>query len=364
MAAALVADFTKTFPSGATVSAALRVDPEAGLVTVLFGPSGSGKTTILRCLAGLERPEQGHVRFGDAVWSDAARGVWCPPQERRVGYLFQDFALFPHLTVAQNVAYGARGAGRARMAERLAPFGLAGLERRHPGQLSGGQQQRVALARALASDPCLLLLDEPLSALDAPAREPLRRELRRVLTSCGIPAVVVTHDRVEALTLGDRLVVIIDGHTRQSGPVHEVFTRPADLSVARTVGVETVVPARVVGRSDGLLTVEAGAARLATCDPGGVDGAVFVCIRAEDVMLERGAEGRTSARNHLAGRVVALAPEGPLVRVTVECGFQLSALVTRPARDDLGLAVGEAITAVVKATAIHVIPRDAAPRPA
>jgi molybdate transport system ATP-binding protein len=361
MAVALVSEIEKTFPGGAAIAAVFTLEADAAPVTVLFGPSGSGKTTILRCLAGLERPDSGSIRCGDETWFDAVRPICVPPQARRIGYLFQEYALFPHLTVAQNIGFGVGGPRperQARVASLLDALQLRGLETRYPSHLSGGQQQRVALARALATQPRVLLLDEPLCALDAPTREPLRRELRRVLTRYGIPTLLVTHDRVEALTLGDRMLVIADGRIRQAGPVHEVFSRPADLTVARSVGMETVIPGRVVAHAAGLLTVEVGRARLTVYDPGEVEGSVFVCIRAEDVVLERGALPRMSARNHLDGRIVALNPEGLLCRVTVDCGFALAALITRPAREDLALAVGDTITAVVKATAIHLIPRD------
>jgi molybdate transport system ATP-binding protein len=361
MAATLVARFSKAFPQGMVVAAQLRLEPDTALVTVLFGPSGSGKTTILRCLAGLQRPDVGRISFDDQVWFDSTAGVCLSPQQRRIGYLFQDYALFPHLTVAHNIGFGFRGprvARAARIADLLHLVQLDGLATRYPAELSGGQQQRAALARALAPEPKLLLLDEPLSALDAPAREPLRRELRRVLTCCGIPTLLVTHARIDALALADQMLVVADGRIRQAGPVHEVFSRPVDLTVARTVGVETVVPGHVVARGNGLLTVEVGGGRLTAHDPGDVAGAVFVCVRAEEVVLERGALSRVSARNHVSGRVVNLQSEGALFRVMVDCGFPLAALITRPACEDLALAVGETVTAVVKATSVHLIPRD------
>jgi len=364
MAAILVAQFSKTFPGGTVIAAELRLEVDTAPVTVLFGPSGSGKTTILRCLAGLERPDVGRIRCGDQTWLDTAAGVDVPPQRRRAGYLSQEYALFPHLTVARNIGFGVRGPRAARQARIDDLLQLVQLDRfaaRYPAELSGGQQQRVALARALAVEPQLLLLDEPLAALDAPAREPLRRELRHLLIRCSIPTLLVTHDRIDALTLADRMLVVADGRIRQAGPVHEVFSRPADLTVARTVGVETVVPGHVVARGDGLLTVEVGAARLVVFDPGDVAGAVFVCIRAEDVALERGALSRTSARNHLSGGIVTLQSEGALFRVTIDCGFPLAALITRHACEDLALVVGETVTAVVKATSIHLIPRDGLP---
>src|SRR5947199_7395898 len=214
-AAELTAEFEKHFPGGTVIQVELRRPADAFSLTVLFGPSGSGKSTTLRCLAGLDRPQRGTIRFGDEIWSDAARGIFLPPQRRRIGYLFQDYALFPHLRVAQNIGYGlskiATPERRQRIEEITALLRLAGLEDRHPRQISGGERQRVALARALVCRPRLLLLDEPLSALDAPLREQLRRELRRWLAQLAIPAVLVTHDRSEALSLSDYVVVFHNG---------------------------------------------------------------------------------------------------------------------------------------------------------
>ncbi len=370
-------DLARTFRGGPTIRAAFELDTAVGETLVLFGPSGSGKTTILRCLAGLEQPDAGRIALGGEVWFEAAEGRNLPPQRRRVGYLPQGLALFPHLDVAGNIAFGAgRLEGRARAArvrELVERFGLAGLEHRRPAELSGGQRQRVALARALAASPRLLLLDEPLSGLDAPTRERLRLELRDLLAEAGVSAIVVTHDRTEALVLGDRTAVLVDGVLRQVGPTLEVFDRPADEAVARVTGVETVLAGEVVGEADGLLSVEVGGARLAVVDPeaagGGSEGGgpvpgerVLLTIRAEDVALAPPGEGRgarpggTSARNRLAGRVVALEPHGPVVRVSVDCGaVRLVAAVTRPAVIDLGLAPGRPVEADVKATAIGCI---------
>ena len=182
-----------------------------GGVAVLFGPSGAGKTLTLQCLAGLIPPNAGRIVVDGHVLFDSASGVNVPAQARRVGYVFQGYALFPHLTVTENVGFGLRDLPRARRAERAAAvierLGLAGLEHRYPRELSGGQRQRVALGRALAIDPALLLLDEPLSALDAPLRAALRNDLRAILKDWGTAAVVVTHDFSEAYRLGDRIVV-------------------------------------------------------------------------------------------------------------------------------------------------------------
>ena len=359
---ALVASFEKGFPGGPRIACALEVPLAEPGVTVLFGPSGCGKTTILRCLAGLDRPERGTIRFGDEVWLDAARGVFVPPQQRRIGLLFQDYALFPHRSVAANVAWGLGGLSRAEreacVAETLVRLEIADLARRRPGTLSGGQKQRVALARALAPRPRLLLLDEPLSALDAPTRERLRGDLRRLLVSLRSSVVLVTHDRVEALALGDRVAVMAEGSVRQVGVIHETFSRPADLAVARVVGVETIVPGRVTGAAgEGLVSVEVGAARLFAVAGDVGSGEVFVCIRADEVILERGAAGLVSARNRLAGTVTGLVSEGPLVRVTIDCGFALAALVTRRSCDELAIEQGARFTAFVKSPSVHLVAR-------
>jgi molybdate transport system ATP-binding protein len=214
-------------------------------VAVLFGPSGAGKSLTLQCLAGLMRPDEGRITVDEHVLFDSVSGANLPPQRRRVGYVFQGFALFPHLTVAGNVAFGLRDRPRAeresRAAEVLARLGLETLAHRYPGELSGGQRQRVALGRALAPDPALLLLDEPLSALDLPLRRALRDELRAVLAQWGKAAVVVTHDVTEAYRLGDHIVVYEEGRVIQSAPRAELLWQPASQAVARIMGLANVV---------------------------------------------------------------------------------------------------------------------------
>jgi molybdate transport system ATP-binding protein len=351
----------RSFPGGPSIRARVEAALGPGEVLVLFGPSGSGKTTVLRAVAGLDRPDAGHVRFGGETWFDGAAGVHVPPQLRGVGLLFQDFALFPHLTVEANVAYGLgrlpRAEREARVAETARLLRIGDLLARRPAQLSGGERQRVALARALAPRPRLLLLDEPLSALDAPTREELRGELRGLLHHLGIPSVLVTHDRIEALALGDRIAVIAGGAVRQTGRVDEVLGAPADLAVARVVGTENVLPARILSRHEGLVSVEVGSARLLALDPGGLDGEAFACIRAEEVLLERAPGSAASARNRLPATVSGLVGEGPLVRVTLDAGFRLVALVTRPGAAELGLAPGAKVLALVKAPAVRIVPR-------
>jgi len=361
MTSRLAFDLERRHAGGPTIRAALTEELAPGQVLVLFGPSGSGKTTVMRCLAGIDRPDAGFIRFGGESWFDGAARIHVPPQRRRVGLLFQDHALFPHLSVEANVGYGLHGLPapeqRERVGETASLLGIQDLLTRRPGQLSGGQRQRVALARAIAPRPRLLLLDEPLSALDAPTREELRGELRALLHRIGVPSVVVTHDRVEALGLGDRLAVLAEGAVRQIGLVHEVFSAPSDLVVARVVGTENVVRARIFGSEAGLVRVEIGAARMLAVDPGHIEGEVFACIRAEEVLLERAPHAVTSARNQLPGTVTALSLEGPLVRVTLDVGFRLVALVTRPGAEQVGLAVGGPVVALVKAPAIRLVPR-------
>jgi molybdate transport system ATP-binding protein len=350
------------------VDAVLSLPLDGPPVTALFGPSGSGKTTVLRALAGLDRAG-GAVRFGGEVWDDGRTFV--PPRRRGVGYLVQEHALFPHLDVDANVGYGLRSLRStqrgARVAEALAATGATHLAGRRVPELSGGEAQRVALARALAPRPRLLLLDEPLSALDAPTRARLRADLRQVLVAEAVPTVVVTHDRAEALALADRVVVLVGGVVRQTGTPQEVFDRPADPDVVRVVGVETAVPGRVVRDDDGLLTVTVADRVLTSAAlPGSAppvpapDDDVLVCIRAEDVALAApDATAGGSPRNRLAARVTGLAVEGALVRVDLDAGFALSAYVTRPALDELDLRLGAAVTAVVKSPAVHLVRRSA-----
>src|SRR5262245_27895415 len=311
MAGRLVAAFLRRLSSSVSVRADLELDAGEQRVTVLFGPSGSGKTTILRCLAGLDRPQDGSIRFGDEVWFDAASGINRTPQQRRLAYVSQDYGLFPHLTVEGNIRFGmdADGKGGGENVDTiLRRVHLEGMGARLPAQLSGGERQRVALARALGRNPRLVLLDEPLAALDLPLRDPMRQELRQFLRSLDVPSVVVTHDRVDALTLGDRMAVLSGGYVRQVGPVHEVFSRPADLAVAASVGVETVVPGQILDTKSGLAAVRVGDAQILATPPAGAAPSisVFVCIRAEDVILEMTARDEVSARNKLKGRVTAI----------------------------------------------------------
>jgi len=360
MAAEMTADIAKTFLSGFAIRARLAVSLEPSTVLILFGPSGSGKTTILRCLAGLERPEAGRIRFISRTWFDAEQAIDAPPQERGIGYMSQDYALFPTYSVAGNIGFGLgdlkADERQRRVAESLALLKLQGMEQLKPRQLSGGQQQRVALARAIARHPQLLLLDEPLSALDTPTRLRLQGELRHLLKHLAIPSIVVTHDWGEALALGDQMAVMHEGRVLQVGTPQEVFNRPNGEEVARIVGIETAIEGRVLGTVNGLATVDVAGVELHTLADEDAGPEVFVCIRAEDVILEKGGTGATSARNRLQGRVTEVSSMGALMKVGLDCGFPLSAVVTRSAVEDLHLAAGVPVVASIKAGAVHVIP--------
>jgi ABC-type sulfate/molybdate transport systems ATPase subunit len=312
---------------------ALDVDP--GTVA-LVGPSGAGKSTVLRAVAGLHRPVAGRVALGDDVWFDADRGVNRPPERRSVGYVPQELALFPHLTVAQNVGFG----GAARAAELLGRMRIDHLADQRPGRLSGGERQRVALARALARDPGVLLLDEPLSALDAETRAVVRGELHDVLAGLGLPALLVTHDAEDAAALAERLGVVVDGRLRQLGPPAELREHPADAFVVRLLG-GSVLPARAEPDPRGagaLVRPDAGGPALATSEP--LRGAVGIAVHPWEPRLVGPGDGA------LPEVVAGLEPRGDRVRV------RLGALVVERPADEvarLGLRRGEQVGVVLPA---------------
>jgi tungstate transport system ATP-binding protein len=265
--------------------------------------------------------------------------------------------------VAANVASGLelRGVPRRQRDERvgrwLHRFGIAGLARRSPRSLSGGEAQRASLARAFALEPELLLLDEPFSALDQPTRDALTADLAAALGETGVTAVVVTHSRDEAARLGDRVAVMIEGRIRQLGAPSDVFSAPVDEQVAAFVGVETIVPANVLERSDGLIRLTAGPHVIEAVGEGGFERAL-VCLRPEDVSISPVGEHISgSARNKLSGSVRRIVPSGADARVEIDCGFPVIARVTRRSLDDLGLREGAPVVASFKATAVHLIPR-------
>lgn len=355
----LTADFRRAFANEKGLTVRFSVSLDAPRIVVLFGPSGSGKSTLLHCLAGLVAPQEGEIKHGDAVWFHSARRISLPPQDRSAGLLFQDYPLFPHLTVRENIAYGLRrwkGSERDEAVRRwIARFQLDGKEDRYPEALSGGEAQRVALARTLAPRPRLLLLDEPFSALDLRTRAAVRAEVKRWVEEERAVALVVTHDLVDAMMLGEELILLSEGTILQQGPPHDVFSRPASPEAAKIVGVENLLPAKVIDASEGRIVAEVGRERLIGVGPPPASGRCLLSIRGEEVILERGAPAQSSARNRMRGRVRELIPVGAQVRVVLDCGFPLTALVTRQAVDELGLQAGSEIAAVIKASSVHLI---------
>ena len=336
-----------------------------GEILVILGPNGAGKSVTLETIAGFHRPDSGRVLIHE-------RDVTAlPPERRNVGFVVQNFGLFPHLSVAQNVAIArranrtvsARGAAfppHGDPAALLSYFGIAHLAERAPGDLSPGEKQRVALARALAGAPDLFLFDEPFSALDAETRDQLREELKSFLRALAIPAIFVTHDRTDAMTLADKIVVLRDGAMMQRGPAAEIFQKPANSFVARFVGVENVLHGCVTEISDGAVTLGVGERTLRAAAPGASIAArssVVLSIRAEDVTCcsPCGERSPQSGVNRLEGRVTALRSVGPLVSLAIDCGFQLRAYLLGPQAREMKLDVGSAVTVEIAADAIHVM---------
>jgi molybdate transport system ATP-binding protein len=355
----LKARFTKTFPSGPAIEAEFELALGSFGLTVLVGPSGCGKTTVLRCLAGLERPDGGSIQAGGEVWFHPGLPP-LPAARRGIGYVFQESALFPHLSVAGNIGYGLHGwpraERRARVAELIRLMGLDGLAGRRPGAVSGGEKQRVALARALAPRPRLVLLDEPFASLDRSAADQLRHKLRQILQTLEVPAVLVTHDPQEALALGDRMLLMAQGRIIREGTPAEVLSANGDATQAQ---MGEVLRAKVLDRVEGLLHLAVGGARLFAPDPGGEFKEAYACIRGEGVSLERGVHGQMSQRNRLPATILRIDPQGALCRVRLDAGMPLEALITTWACGDLELAPGQQVHALVKASAIQVIPIEA-----
>ncbi|MFM8773901.1 MAG: ABC transporter ATP-binding protein [Actinomycetota bacterium] len=333
----------------------LDLDVPDGEVVGLLGPNGSGKSTTLRCLAGLSPLAQGRVQIGDTIVEDPAGSTYLPPERRSVGYVFQDYLLFPHMSVADNVAFGLRARGvdkrtaRTSAGEWLERLDIAELADRKPRQLSGGQAQRVALARALVTDPDLLLLDEPLAALDAGTRASVRALMRSHLADFRGAAVLVTHDPIDAMVLADRVVVLEDGRAVQSGSPAEVAQRPASSYVAQLVGVNIVRGDALEGA---VSLTQGGSVHVADRR---ISGPVIVAIRPEAISVHlQQPEG--SARNAWPGRVTSIESRGDVVRVEVASEPPLAAIVTPGAVASLGLHEGASVWLSVKATDLDVYP--------
>jgi molybdate transport system ATP-binding protein len=377
MASALTnAAFPKSAPAdvhevSVQVRKRLRTDFELDIscaflpgITILFGPSGAGKTTLLDCIAGVAKPDAGRIAMAETILFDRALGVNVSPQLRRVGYVFQDLALFPHLSVAANVEYGVSSldtqARKRRSAEILDSFQIAHLRSRRPGQISGGEKQRVALARALVIDPTILLLDEPLVGLDAATKSKLVDDLRAWNQEHRVPIVYVTHSREEVFALGERVVVLENGRAIAQGTPHQVMTAPRSETVAQLAGFENIFDATVVAAHEerGTMTCRLAGSDVELETPmvrAEVGSVLRVGIRAGDILLASIPPQGLSARNVLPGRVVSLAQRDVMVVARVNCGVEMEVHLTLAARDSLEPQPGREVWLVVKTHSCHLM---------
>ena len=327
--------------------------------TILFGPSGAGKTTLLDCVAGLAKPDSGRIAIGDRVLFDAAPDIDVPVSKRSVGYVFQSLSLFPHLTVEKNVQYGLAHFPQVERTTRgsavLQAFRIAHLAKRYPREISGGESQRTALARTLVTDPAVLLLDEPLAALDAPTKAKIIDDLRQWNQDHRIPILHVTHSREEVFALGERVIVLDAGRIVSQGTPHEVMEAPQQETVAQLLGfenifdaiVETVSPQRGtmacrVAGDGGPVLLETPLVR------GGVGSTLRVGIRAGDILLATAPPVGLSARNVIPGRITSLEQRDVIVSARVKCRVEMEVHLTLAARDSLQLAPGREVWLVIK----------------
>ena len=341
---------------------------EAG-ITILFGASGAGKTTLLDCIAGLQTPDSGQIQLAGRVLFDSGKHINLPVQNRRIGYVFQDLALFPHLSVESNVAYGLTGIDapecRHRVHKALDSLDILSLRDRRPAQLSGGERQRVALARALVTEPSILLLDEPLAALDFPVRMKIADDLRRYIQNLPVPVLYVTHSRDEVFNLGERMLVLERGKIIAQGTPHEVLSAPRGETVAQLAGFENIFDAQVtaIHEDRGTMTCLVGSLRfeaaqveletpLVRAEPG---ARLRLGISAGDVLLATSAPVGLSARNILPGRVLSLVQRDMIIVARVDCGVEVSVHLTLAARDSLELKPGRQVWLIVKTHSCHLL---------
>jgi len=348
----------------------VQVEVEPGQILAILGPNGSGKTTLLRALAGLLAVARGRVTVGGQVWDDAGAGIFVPTVDRAVGLVFQDYRLFPHLSVLDNVAFAPRARGATRTAARtkaiavLHQLGLSDLTDRKPGALSGGQAQRVALARALASDPQLLLLDEPLAALDARTRLEIRAELRRHLATFTGPALLVTHDPLEAMVLADRILVLEGGRAVQEGTPSAVARRPATEYVARLVGLN-LYTGTITDRATRRIELDSGGALYAAGhDPSDTDARILplngtrmlVALSPTAISLFTHQPDAGSARNVWSGRIAGMELLTDRIRIAVDGQPDALVDITPAAVAELELHAGQRVWLTAKATEVTAYP--------
>lgn len=333
-------------------------------ITIVFGPSGAGKTTLLECIAGLAIPDEGRITIAQKTLFDSAQRVNLSPQRRRVGYVFQDLALFPHLSAEQNIEYGlaalAQNVRRQKSQAILQSFRIAHLRTRKPREISGGERQRVALARALVTDPNLLLLDEPLAGLDAATKSKIIDDLRTWNEEHRIPILYVTHNREEVFAMGERVVVLENGRILAQGTPHEVMTAPRQETIAQLAGFENIFDATVtsIHENRGTMTCLLANSKVELETPlvrASIGAALRVGIRAGDILLSTIEPRGLSARNIIPGRVVSLTQRDVIVVAKIDCGVEFEVHLTLAARDSLALQPGREIWLVVKTHSCHLL---------
>ena len=333
-------------------------------VTILFGASGAGKTTLLDCLAGLIRPDSGHIAFANESWFDQRLRINIPVRARGIGYVFQDLALFPHLSVEQNVQYGISrldaSERRARTDAVLESFRIAHMRGRKPGEISGGERQRAALARALVTDPRLLLLDEPLAGLDAPTKSRIVDDLRAWNSAHRIPILYVTHDREEVFALGEHVLALENGRIIAQGTPHEVMTAPRQELVAQLAGFENIFDATVIATHEdrGTMTCRLGDSDVELETPmvrAEIGTTLRVGVRAGDILLATIKPQGLSARNLLPGMLVSAEQRDVRVIAKVDCGVEMEVHLTLAARDSLALKHGTEIWLILKTHSCHLM---------
>jgi molybdate transport system ATP-binding protein len=350
-------------PGGGLFALDVALDVPSG-ITILFGPSGSGKSTLLDCIAGLLRPEAGTIAIGEDPVFDSGKRIDLPPQHRRVAYVFQSLALFPKMTVEENVGYGIANMPKfersARVCELLRAFRVEEIRKRRPGEISGGEQQRVALARSLITLPRVLLLDEPLTGLEAGLKASIVDDLRIWNAAQKIPILYVTHSRGEVDALGERVVVLDHGRVISEGVPHEILDAPRRETLAQAAGFENLFDARVLElrEADGVMGVRLADSTTEIEVPLGYaapNDRVRIAVRAGDILLASQRPVGLSARNFLEGRIVSIKQVSRLVVVVVEAGVTFTAHITPSAARSLELAIGKPIWVVLKTHSCHLV---------
>jgi molybdate transport system ATP-binding protein len=350
-------------PGSAPFKLDISLDVPPG-ITILFGPSGAGKSTVLDCIAGLARPDAGRIAAGQSILFDSETGVNCSPQARRVAYVFQTLALFPHMTAEENVAYGLDGLPYkeriSRVDELLKAFRVDRLRTQKPAEISGGERQRIALARSLVTQPRVLLLDEPLSGLDAELKGAIVDDLRAWNAARQIPILYVTHARDEVDALGERVIAMDHGRTIGEGTPMQVLEAPRRKKLAQSAGFENLVHGTVVDlrEADGVMRVLLNGSDCEIEVPLGYAAAgdrVHVAIRAGDILLATSEPHGLSARNVIQGRILALETRGTLIRARVDCGAEFIVHLTPGAVRTLELREGSRVWLVLKTHSCHLV---------